>query len=505
MNSLLSPVQPETNTGLRKFAYFLGPLLFLLTFVAGPPVGMSLQGWRVCGLAMWMALWWMTEAMPLSVTSLIPIVVLPIANILPMKTALSSFSNPIVFLFLGGFLLSLAMEKWNLHLRIGLGILRTVGHGGKSILAGLMLATAFLGMWISNTATVIMMLPMAVSISVLLSQPALDEGDTPRNKNMFAKAMVLGVAYSAVIGGLATFVGTPTNAVLQSYMVKQYNYSFSLSQWMMFGVPLSLVLLVLGWLLLVHRYVRHANVSDDVRDIVKTAFADLGPMVREEKLVLAVFIFVASLWIFSTPLEHIFGIVLDDAIIGILGGILLFIIPLDSSFSNFALRWRDTQKLPWGILIFFGGSLALSDALTDTGVINWLSLQMAVLHKLNIAIVVTIVMLMVIFMSELMSNIATVTAFTPIIAALAQAMGVNPLIILIPSTLAASTAFALPGASAPNALAYGTGYVKVRDMISTGFILNLISLAALLFFTFTLVSWSLGIDTHSLPAWAQLH
>jgi solute carrier family 13 (sodium-dependent dicarboxylate transporter), member 2/3/5 len=499
------PANPsETSPLARKIGYFLGPALFLLTFFVDVPDGMSAAGWRVSGLALWMATWWITEAMPLPVTSLLPVVILPVDHILPLKSTLTSFSSPIIFLFLGGFLLSLAMEKWNLHMRIGLGILHSIGVGGKSILAGIMLATAFLGMWISNTATVIMMLPMAISIALLLSAKNNAGELPPLGQNALAKAMIFGVAYAAVIGGLSTFVGTPTNAVLQSYMVKTYNHGFNLADWMCFGVPLSLLLLGLTWWLLVVRYIRHAAICEDVRLSVREAFSKLGPMCREEKIVLFVFVTMALLWVFSHPLSKATGLEIEDAMVAVFGGMLLFLIPTDFTFSKFALTWKDTTKLPWGILVFFGGSLALSDALSETGVIHWLSVQMEAIQGLNIVLVVTLVMLMVIAVSEFMSNVATVTAFTPILAALAAAMEVNPLIILIPATLAASTAFALPGASAANALAYGTGHVKVRDIIQTGFLLNIISLVLILLCTFSLVLTAMDIDIHTVPEWASL-
>lgn len=492
----------ESSPLTRKVGYFLGPTFFLLTFIFSPPEQMGSDAWRTCGLALWMASWWITEALPLPVTSLLPIIVLPLFKIASLGDTLAPFSNPIIFLFLGGFLLSIAMEKWNLHLRIGLGILKTVGVGGKSILAGMMLATAFLGMWISNTATTIMMLPMAVSMAVLLSRQ--DDGrDLPIGQNYLAKAMILGVAYAAIIGGLGTFVGTPTNAILQGYMSKNYNYSFSLADWMKFGVPLLLFLLTCTWLLLSHRFLRHAHICADVKNVVQEAFTKLGPMGREEKVVLAVFACVASLWIFGGLLTEATGIAIDDATVGIIGATLLFVIPTSRSFDKYPLCWKDTRRLPWGILIFFGGSLSISDALTSTGVTLWLSGELTGLQGMNMALIVLMVVVLMIGVSEMMSNVATITAFLPILAAMADAMQVNPLIIMVPATLAASCGFMLPGASAPNAIAFGTGHIKVRDMIRTGFFLDLLSAVTIVIFTFTLITLAFGIDTTILPDWAR--
>ncbi len=497
----LPALAEETSPITRKLGYFIGPCFFLMTFFFAPPESMTPEAWRVCGLALWMACWWITEAMPLPVTSLLPIILLPLFKIVPLKDALAPFASPIIFLFLGGFMLSSAMEKWDLHLRIGLGILSKVGIGGKSILAGMMIATAFLGMWISNTATTIMMLPMAVSMAMLLSRRPDDSDITPGD-NLLAKAMILGVAYSAIIGGLGTFVGTPTNAILQGHMAKTYNHSFNLADWMSFGVPLLLFLLACTWGLLTFFFVRKAYISPDVRTVVQHAYAKLGPMCREEKIVLFVFAVVAGLWIGGRILGDALDIKIDDAVVGIIGAMLLFLIPTDRSFEKFALTWKDTSRIPWGILIFFGGSLSVSDALTSTGVTQWLSVQLEAMQGMNLIMVVLMIVLLLIGVSEMMSNIATITAFLPILSAMAAAMGINPLIILVPATLAASCGFMMPGASAPNAIAYGTGHLKIRDMVRTGFFMDFISAVVITVCAFTLISWAFGIDPTSVPDWA---
>ncbi|MFO0389714.1 MAG: SLC13 family permease [Alphaproteobacteria bacterium] len=502
MQTTTPHIPEETSPITRKLGYFIGPCFFLMTFVFGAPDGMELPAWHVCGLALWMACWWITEAMPLPVTSLLPIIMLPLFQITPLKDALAPFASPIIFLFLGGFMLSTAMEKWNLHLRIGLGIISKIGTGSKSILAGIMIATAFMGMWISNTATTIMMLPMAVSMAMLLTRRQ-DGSDTPIGNNLLAKAMILGVAYSAIIGGLGTFVGTPTNAILQGHMAKTYNHSFSLADWMSFGVPLLLFLLVCTWSLLSFFFLRKAYISPDVRGVVRNAYEKLGPMCREEKIVLFVFATVASLWIGGRFIGESLGLKIDDAVIAIIGAMLLFLVPIDKSMDTFALTWKDTARIPWGILIFFGGSLCVSDALTTTGVTSWLSTQLSVMHGFNIILIVLIMVILLIVVSEMMSNVATITAFLPILSAMAAAMNINPLIILVPATLAASCGFMLPGASAPNALAYGTGYLKIRDMIRTGLIMDSIAAIVITMCTFTLIAWAFGIDFTSVPEWAQ--
>lgn len=494
----------ETSPLTRKIGYFLGPFLFALTFFFAAPEGMSPEAWKVCGLAAWMACWWITEAMPLPVASLLPMVILPALNISSTRDVMAPYGNPVVFLILGGFVISLAMQKWNLHTRIGLGILKVIGRGEKSVLASMMISTAFMGMWISNTATAIMMLPMAMSMALLLSKKC--ELDANGNNHCsFTKAMVLGVVYACVIGGLSSFIGSPVNAILIAFIAEHYGKELTLAEWMQFGVPLAALLLALAWALLCALFMRKADIESDVRGKVNHAFDKLGTMTREEKIVCLVFALTASLWVFSAPLEHALGLKLDDPMISIFGALLMFLVPTSMKFESFALNWKDTAKLPWGILVFFGGSMSLSAALTDTGVTSWLSLQLNDLSGLNIVLIVLVVVVLLIAVSELMNNVATITAFLPIMAAMAEAMDVNPLIIMIPATLGASCAFMLPGASAPNALAFGSGYLKVKDMIRTGLLLNIISVAVITLFTFTLVSWAYGIDTDLVPDWAHMN
>lgn len=506
MNQNSPPVPTDdTSPAVKRFGLFLGPILFALTFALAAPEGMSASAWHVCGLSMWMAAWWITEAKPLPVTSLLPVVVLPVFGITTLQQATAPFASSIIFLFLGGFLISLAMEKCSLHMRIGLGVLKMVGVGGKSILAGLMLATGFMGMWMSNTATTIMMLPMAVSIALLLTpEHAKTTRADGRIECPFAKAMVLGVAYSAVIGGLSTFVGTPTNAILAGHLSKAYNYDISLADWMKFGVPLMLVLLALTWTLLNAFFLRGCALTDDVRSTVRESYTKLGRMSPAEKVVSGVFACVALLWIFNGPVEKALGIALDDAVIAIFGALLLFTIPLDRKMENHALTWKDTQKLPWGILIFFGGSLSISAALTETGVTGWLSTQLVALQGAPLIVIVLTITVLLIAVSEMMNNVATVTAFLPILTAVAATMQINPLLILVPATLAASCAFMLPGASAPNAIAYGTGQLKVRDMVKAGFLLDVLSVLAIVGATFTLVMLAFGANGTDVPGWAVI-
>jgi sodium-dependent dicarboxylate transporter 2/3/5 len=342
-----------------------------------------------------------------------------------------------------------------------------------------------MGMLISNTATAIMMLPLAISMALLLSGRTHEDPDT---NCPFAKAMVLGVVYSCVIGGLSSFIGAPTNAIMVGFVSAHYDKALSLSDWMEFGIPIAIILLAFTWAMLCYLFLRKSERKQDVRNIVNDAHQELGVMSREEKVVSAVFIFTATLWVFSHSIQSF----------------LMFLMPTNLKFNTFALNWKDTAKLPWGILVFFGGSMSLSTALTDSGVTLWLSQQLSLLSGMNIMLVVILITLLLIAVSELMNNVATITAFLPILAAMATAMQINPLIIMIPATLAASCAFMLPGASAPNALAYGTGHLRVSDMIRSGLVLNIISAISIAIFTFTVVATVYHIDFNHVPDWAIL-
>ena len=449
-----------------------------------------------------MGVWWMSEAMPLAVTSLLPVVVLPLFEIVPLQQAIAPFASSIIFLFLGGFIISAAMQKWHLQRRFALAILSHTGCGPKSILAGLIAMTCFMAMWVSNTATAIMMLPLAISMAGLLS--AKSEVSTSIGHNPFAKALIMGIAFSAAIGGLGTFVGTPTNAILQGHMQKIYGYELDLMRWMSFGVPMVIIIATIAWALLSLLYIRKTKLVKNAGEIIAQELAKLGPMQRGEKTVAFIFLTAVGLWVGGGFLEDWFAIRLEDAVVSILAALLLFLVPTNFKKLEFSMNWADAERIPWGVLIFFGGTLSLSSALTDTGVTMWLSTKLEVLHGVGLIYVVVVIVGLMILVSEFMSNVATITAFLPILSALAGGLGVNPLLILVPATLAASCGFMMPGASAPNALAYSTGHLKVRDLVRMGAMLDVISITVITICTFTIVALALDITPGVIPQWAML-
>jgi sodium-dependent dicarboxylate transporter 2/3/5 len=401
----------QTPAIVRQIGLVLGIALFLLTFFVAPPEGMGAPAWRVCGLALWMAAWWITEAMPLPVTALLPLVVLPLSNLMPLRKASANFAADLIFLFLGGFILSIAIQKWRVHERIGLGLMRYAAWNLPTLLAGLLLVTGFMGMWMSNTATAMVMMPMALSIAALITK-----GDAA---SPVTKALVLAVAYAPCIGGLATFIGTPTNAVLEGYVSKTYGVNLSLAQWMSFGVPVAAVLLVGCWLLLYFTLLRGAPAPGNLGPMMRDEYARLGRFSTGEVITTVVFAGCVITWMFGDFLSGLIGANIDDAVVALAGALVLFLAPLDRKFEHTVLSWKDAEKLPWGILIFFGGSLSLSAALTETGVTQWLSQELKIMHDVPVWLVVTVVVGLIVLVSEMMSNSATITTFLPILAGLA--------------------------------------------------------------------------------------
>ena len=433
--------------------------------------------------------------MPLPVTALLPLVILPLGNVMPLKKASASFMADLIILFLGGFILSLAVQKWRVHERIGLGMMRYMAWSVPSLIAGFMAVIGFLGMWMSNTAAAMVMMPMALSVAALITK---DGTPNPSVK----KAFVLTVAYAPCLGGLATFIGPPPNAVFEGFVSKTYGVKLSLAQWMAFGVPIAAFLLICCWLLLYFTLLRGTPKVAGLPAMMRNEYAKLGAFTKGEILTTVIFIGCVQAWILGDFWSGLIGVDIDNSVIAIVEALLLFLTPLDRRWERTVMTWKDTAKLPWGILIFLGGSLSLSTALTETGVTRWLGQELQVMHNVPVWIVAVVVVALMMAVSEMMSNSATVTAFLPILAGLAGGMGIHPFLIMIPATLAVSCAFMMPGASAPNAIAFGTGALKVSDMIKIGLCLNLICAAVILFAGFYLIPGIMGFDPLVAPAWA---
>ena len=458
----------------KKIGLFAGPIAFFFILNFLQLDGLSDAGLAVLATTAWIAIWWVTEAIPIAVTSLLPIILFPMTNGLDLATTTAAYGHKYVFLYIGGFILAIAIERWNLHKRIALNIINLIGTNVSSIILGFMVATAFLSMWISNTATAVMMLPIAMAIVAQLK----DNPETEENENrIFGKALMLAIAYSASIGGIATLIGTPPNLVLAGIIQETYGVEITFSQWMIFGLPISLTLLLLCW-----QYLTRFAFSFKQKTFpggkveIQRQIKILGKITYEEKTVFAVFVFVAAAWISRSFLLQPFFPALDDTIIAMIGGILLFLLPTRNPEKPTIMDWETAVKLPWGILLLFGGGLALAEGFTATGLAEWIGSQMTMLQGIHIAIILIILITAVNFLTEVTSNVATTSMILPILAPLAISLNVHPYLLMVGATVAASCAFMLPVATPPNAVVFGSGYLRIPDMVKAGFWLNLMSI-----------------------------
>ena len=471
----------ETNYPLyKKIGLFLGPVLFLIVYNL-PFEIVNPEADKVISVALWMVIWWITETVSISVTALIPLVIFPLFGIMDMKTVSANYGSPIVFLFFGGFVMALALEKVNLHKRIALNIIRITGTSPNKVILGFMIATAFLSMWISNTATTVVMLPIALSVINLLKND--EDGFTKGDQN-FALSIMLGVAYAANVGGIATIIGTPPNTVLVGFMEQEYNTQVSFFKWMLMGVPFSLIMLGVIYFVLVKLiYPNNLSGKSNSKNLIDKEIEKLGPIRKIEKKVLWIFIIAIFLWIFRNYVnEYVSFIKLSDAGISVLAAFILFSVPFNFDEGKFILEWGDTKKLPWGILILFGGGLSLASGLSTTGVIDFIGEAVSSYGFKSILLIGSLLIFIMLFMTELMSNVALVAIFAPVVAGIAIGLDSDILLMLIPVTMASSCAFMLPMATPPNAIVFASGHIKVHEMAKAGVLLNIISVVILIVF-----------------------
>lgn len=471
----------------------LGPLLFVIIRVFLEPKGMSPEALSILAVTAWVATWWITEAIPIAATSLLPLILFPLLGALSISDTAQAYSHPLVILYMGGFMLAMAIEKWNLHKRIALHIIKLIGENIRLIILGFMLATAFLSMWISNTATSLMMLPIAIAVSTQLSGIK----NNGNSDNKIGKAILLGVAYSASIGGLATLIGTPTNLILASIIKETYQYEITFSQWMLFGLPIAIVLLFFTWFYLTY----FAYKFDDYqstnagKEEIKKQLKAIGPMTLEEKRVGFIFGLVSLAWITRTAYLQQFVPALDDTIIALIGVILLFLSP-SSTPKTRLLDWKTAEKIPWGILLLFGGGLSLAEGFNSTGLAAWIGNQFVFLDYIAFGLFLLIIIISVNFLTEITSNMATASMLLPILAAISYSMDVHPFGLMVGATLASSCAFMLPVATPPNAVVFGSGYLEMSDMVKAGFWLNIISiiLIALITLFYLPIIWDFELE-----------
>lgn len=482
---------------IKNLGLILGPLLFALTLAYIHPEGLSKQANAVLATTLWVAVWWILEVVPIAVTAMLPIILFPLTGAMPLEETTASFGHKYVFLYVGGFILAIAIEKWNLHKRIALNIINIIGTSVSRIILGFMVATAFLSMWISNTATTVMMLPIGMAIISQLK----DNPDTAEDENrIFGKALMLGIAYSASIGGMATLIGTPPNLILAGILEDQYNIELTFSKWMTFGLPISLILLAICW-----NYITKFAFSFKQKEFpggrieIQKQLKDLGQISYQEKTVLLVFILTALLWITRPFLLKPLLPAIDDTIIALISAIVLFILPTKGQEEKRIINWESAVKLPWGILLLFGGGLAIAEGFKSSGLALWIGSQITLIEHLPLLILLFVLIFAVNFLTEITSNLATTAMLLPIIIPVALALDLHPFTLMVGITVAASCAFMLPVATPPNAVVFGSGYLKIPDMMKTGIWMNLISIILLTLACYYMLPLIWGFDDTMFP------
>lgn len=470
---------------LRPVRLLAGPALALgILFLPAPP-GLTEAGLGTGAVAAWMAVWWMTEAVPIPVTALLPLVCFPALGILSMADSAAPYANDVIFLFMGGFFLAAAMESSGLHRRIALGIIRRVGLGPERLVLGFMLATAFLSMWISNTATTAMMLPIGVAVADLF------RGDRDREGFTLGVALMLGMAYGASIGGVATLIGTPPNAIFAAAASELLGRTIGFGEWMLLGLPVTLVMLPLTWLLLVKVLFPPGPLQGDADQLLAREVQALGRASRAERRVAWVFAVTAVAWVLRAP-KNLGDVVvpglqtlapaLRDSTIAMAAALVLFVAPRGDGTGRPLLTWSRARRIPWGVLILFGGGLSLARAMEDSGLSRWIGNSVAGLGSLDAVMLFAILATLFVFLTEMTSNAATTTMAMPVLVGAAAAMGALPLPFMIVATLASSMAFMLPVATPPNAIVFGSDYLTIPQMARAGLVLNLVAVAVITVF-----------------------
>ena len=485
----------------QGIALVLGPALFLTVLLLPLPQGMTPEGLRVAAVAVLMAVWWISGAIPVPATALLPIALYPLLGVMSGSEVTQSYAHHLIYLFLGGFLIAVTMEKWNLHHRIALHTIRLAGLTPRRMVLGFMVATAFLSMWISNTASTMLMVTIGIAVLHEMSDTSCHGKDAislPPGQVHFGTVLMLAIGYAASIGGIATLIGTPPNAILAGVVEKTYGYQLGFLEWMSFGLPLSIVMLVLAWIYLT-RFVYRNDVSSLPGGwrFIRQQIAELGPMSREEKYVAAVLSGVALLWILRGLIDHEAVRLVKDSTIAIAGALLLFLIPVNLRQREFLLDWKTAVTIPWDIIILFGGGFALARGFSETGLTSWIAAQLAVLEGVAIVLIIAAVALLVIFLTEITSNTATASLLLPVMGALATAVDVHPFGLMAAAVIAASFAFMLPVATPPNAIIFGSRYITIPQMVRAGFWLNLAGVVLITGFVYFVlpVVWGLDLAT----------
>jgi sodium-dependent dicarboxylate transporter 2/3/5 len=499
---------------IRSYSgFFLGIGLFVLAVTIPLSSQMPPKAHYMAAITLLMAVWWISEAIPIAATSLLPIILYPLFKIMKAGEVTLSYGHHLVFLFLGGFIIAIAIERSNLHKRIALNIITVIGTNPRRIILGFMLATAFLSMWISNTATAMMMLPIALAIS-----KQLQASFSKTEKKNFNLALMLAIAYSASIGGIGTLIGTPPNLVFTGILKANFPESppISFIQWMLFAVPLVIVFLPVSWYYLVAwASPVTKELPRDNLDLLKKDLSRMGPLSMQERYVLIIFIFTAILWIFRADINlgfiHIRGWAsllglasyVQDSTVAITMGILTFVIPDASKANGKLMNWEYARKIPWGILLLFGGGFALASGFHQSGLTQWLGSQLSVFKFMPVIMIIMLIAALTTFTTEFTSNTAMATTLLPIVASLGLAVEINPMYLMLPAAIASSTAFMLPVATPPNAIVFGSGFMRIKEMVRIGLMMNLIGLILTTLLVYLHAANIFPVALTEFPGWAH--
>jgi sodium-dependent dicarboxylate transporter 2/3/5 len=494
------PAAGPTPYGARqRVGWLVGPALLLATLVLPPPDGLGVAGWRTAGAAGLMAVFWITESLPIPVTALLPLVLFPALDLGDVKETAAPYANPIIYLFLGGFLIALAMQKWHLHRRVAITLVGAMGTRPTRILAGFLIASALVSMWVSNTATTLVMLPIATSVVLLLPDRAGGGG----RYDGFGSALVLSVAYGATTGGMATLIGTPPNALLAAYLDTVHGVEIGFGRWMLLGVPVTLVTLPLVYWVLTRVSFRLGDAPvPGMQALLDAERARLGRPSRGEVGVAVVFVLTALGWVFQPLLARALPMV-SDTTVAIAGAVALFIVPVDLRRGEFLMDWASTRSLPWEVLLLFGGGLSLAGNIERHGLARYLGLLSSGLQDVPIIVTLCVVCFLILMLTELTSNTATAATFLPIVGAAAISLGQNPMLLLVPTALAANCSFMLPVGTPPNAIVFGSGFVTLPQMAKAGFLLNLLLVPVIAGLVLLLGPLVFDLHLGVVPPWAR--
>lgn len=468
------------HSRLKQAGLWIGPVVALSMFTtAAWQDTMPHDAWIVAGVGLWMATWWSTEAIPVAATAFIPLISFPLLQVMPVKAVAQSYAHPTIFLFLGAFLLALSVEKWALHRRIALSVLLKTGTDGPKLIFGFMVAGALLSMWMTNTSTAMMLLPIATSVAAMVVEKSI--GMSTDDKKTFQVALLLALAYATTIGGMSTIIGTPPNVLLAGFIEETYDIQIAFIDWMLIGLPLALVLLPLGWVVLT-RVAFRVNIpaSSEAAVVIKSMREDMGAITSPERRVGLLFLTVVVLWMARKWLNELPSLEgLSDAGIVMAAALLLFVIPSGNGSAARLMQWDDVARLPWGVLILFGGGLSLAAQVAGSGLAVWLGESLLPIAGFGTLVLVAAAAGLAVFLTELTSNLATTATFLPVIAAIAAQSGIEPLVLCVPVTLAASCAFMLPVATPPNAIVFSSGALTIPQMMRAGILMNLIAMLTL--------------------------